>query len=126
MTEPTTITLGDGLEVERLIRMAGEYGAPDSYSGKRRAPRIKNDLRLELTTDLQQTGDIHAVAMHNISKKGLGLWSKKQFNRSTIVYVREFSDDWPRPWIKARVNHCTSGLRGFLVGVEFDLSASQH
>ena len=125
MTEPTTIPLADSLEVAHLIRMAAEYGAPDSYSGKRGAPRIRDGLRLELTTDLQQSGDVHAVSMHDISKSGLALWSKKKFQHNTIVYIREFSTGEARPWLTARVNHCTGGLRGFLVGVEFDLPASQ-
>ena len=124
MTESTTIPLGDELEVRRLIRVAGEYGTPDSYPGKRRIPRIKDDLRLELTTDLRQTGDVQAVSMHDISESGLALWSRKQFMRNTIVYVREFSDGRPRPWLKTHVNHCTGGIRGFLVGVEFDLSGA--
>ncbi len=126
MTEPTTILLDNSLEVARLIRMAAEHGTPDSYTGKRRAPRIRYELRLELTTDLHQSGDVHAVSMHNISKSGLAFWSKKKFQHNTIVYVREFSTGEPRPWLTARVHHCTGGLRGFLVGVEFNLPASQH
>lgn len=125
MTEPTTIPLGDTLEVGHLIRMATEYGTSDSYTGKRRTPRIKDGLRLELTIDPQQSGDVHAVSMHDISKSGLALWSKKEFKHNTIVYIREFSAGRPRPWLKSRVNHCTSGLRGFLIGVKFDLPASQ-
>lgn len=125
MTEPTTILLGDILEVAHLIRMAAEHGTPGSYTRKRGAPRTMDGLRLELTTDLQHSGDVHAVSMHNISKSGLAFWSNKQFKRNTTVYVRGFSADQPRPWLKANVNHCTGGMRGLLVGVKFDLPASQ-
>ena len=125
MTKPTTILLADSLEVAHLIRMAAEYGTPDSYTGKRGAARIKDGLRLELTTDLQQSGKVDAVSMHDISENGLSFWSKKKFQDHKIIYVREFSADQPRPWLLARVNHCKSGIRGFLVGVEYELPASK-
>ena len=125
MTEPTTIPLGDSLEVAHIIRSAAEYGTPDSYTGKRGAARIRDGLRLELTTDLQQSGKVDAISMHNISENGLSFWSKKKFLYHTIVYVREFSADQPRPWLLAHVNHCTNGLRGFLTGAEFKLPANK-
>ena len=126
MTKPTTIPLGDSLEIAHLIRSAAEYGTSDSYTGKRGAARIMEGLRLELTTDLQQSAEVDAISMHNISENGLSFWSKKKFQYHTIVYVREFSADQPRPWLLARVNHCTSGIRGFLVGAEFELPASKN
>lgn len=123
MTQSMTAATGDKLEVKRLMRIAGESGVPDSYSGKRASPRVKNGLRLELTTDLSQTGDVRTISMHNLSESGLAFWSKQRFKRSATVYLREFSDGRPRPWLQAHVTHCTNGIRGFLVGAQFDLPA---
>jgi len=125
MTQSMTTAIGDELEVKRLMRIAGESGMPDSYSGKRANQRVRNSLRLELTTDLSQMGDLLTISMHNLSTSGLAFWSRQQFNRNATVYLREFSEDQPRPWLQAHVTHCTNGIRGFLVGAEFDLSASR-
>ena len=118
-----TAAMGDMLEVKRLMRIAEESGMPDSYSGKRASQRVKTSLRLELTTDLSQTGDLRTISMHDLSESGLAFWSKQRFQRSTTVYLREFSDDQPWPWLKAQVTHCTNGIRGFLIGAEFELPA---
>lgn len=121
MTHSMTAAIGNELEVKRLMRIAEEIGMPDSYSGKRATPRVKTGLRLELTTDLSQSDDVQTISMHNLSESGLAFWSKQQFNRNATVYLREFSEDQPRPWLQAHVTHCTNGIRGFLIGAEFDL-----
>lgn len=126
MTQSMTTAIGDELEVKRLMRIAGESGIPDSYSGKRTAPRVNTGLRLELTTDLSQTGSFRTISMHNLSESGLAFWSKQRFNRNATVYIREFSEDQPRPWLQGHVTHCTNGIRGFLIGVEFDLPARRN
>ena len=125
MTQSMTAAIGNELEVKRLMRIAEEIGMPDSYSGKRATPRVKNGLRLELTTDLSQTGDVRTISMHDLSESGLAFWSKQRLERSATVYLREFSGDQPRPWLQAHVTHCTNGIRGFLIGAEFHLPAPQ-
>jgi hypothetical protein len=37
-----------------------------------------------------------------------------------VIYVREFSGGEVRPWLAARIVHCTAGIRGFLVGANFE------
>jgi hypothetical protein len=58
--------------------------------------------------------------MHNVSEGGLAFWSRTTLELGQTIYLREFTDE-PRPWLKARVAHRTRGIRGFLIGCEFEL-----
>ncbi|MBI1826149.1 MAG: hypothetical protein HY287_04220 [Planctomycetes bacterium] len=106
-------------EIARLIAAAGDTGEVDTYAGKRCQPRVSEGLQLELTTDASGSGKCRPVSMHNISERGFALWSKQKIDRSTRVFVRQFTAEGPRPWIPATVTHCTVGIRGFLIGAEF-------
>lgn len=115
------LSLADQCEIDRLIVAAGEYGAADVYQGKRRSRRVSNAIRLEVTTDPSDPVELRSVMLHNIAESGLAFWSKKRFLHGERVFIREFSKAEPRPWVVAHIMHRTFGIRGFLVGVEFDL-----
>ena len=59
------------------------------------------------------------VTMHNVSDSGFALWSRKELYRRTTIYVREFSEDNSRPWLRALVTHRTRGILGYLLGAKF-------
>ena len=114
----------DERAVRRLVESASRGGHPDVYEGKRGAARVAAAVPLDVTTDPTVPTCAQAVTMHNISLSGFAFWSRRQLPRGTPIYVREFSADNSKPWVPARVTHCTIGLRGFLVGAAFDVRAS--
>jgi len=125
MTTPNENTTGAyKREIARLIALAVQSGDTDAYSGKRGTTRITNGLQLEVTTDPNNPSAAWAVIMHDVSEDGVAFWSKRDLSPRTLIYIRQFSPDKIRPWIPASVKHKTVGLRGNLVGAEFDISRS--
>ncbi|MEK6798751.1 MAG: PilZ domain-containing protein [Planctomycetota bacterium] len=110
----------DQQEIALLVAAANATGELDGYPGKRIARRTKEGLWLEITTDPKKPGSTSSVAMHNVSESGFAFWCKHKLAPRLSVWVREFSEDDSRPWIPAEVTHCTVGIRGFLVGCEFN------
>lgn len=107
-------------EIARLVSTAEEVGAPDGYSGKRHWPRFRAGLRLDVTLDPTHASGSEEVIMHNASGGGLAFWSRRKWREREAVYVREFrTDGGSAEWLAARVCHCTAGIRGFLVGVQY-------
>jgi hypothetical protein len=72
------------------------------------------------TLDAVRADDVFPVSLENISGTGAGCWVRRELRAETGVYLREFTAGGPRPWIGARVAHCTPGVRGFYLGVAFD------
>ncbi len=121
---PTTSdseTVSDAKEIQRLVMTACQQGKPDKYTGKRRWMRFSAGMRLEITSDAscEASAPVHVI-MQNVSEGGFAFWSKRELFEHTPLFVREFSTDQKHEWIAAHVRHCTVGIRGFLVGAEFD------
>ena len=99
---------------------AQEQGAPDRYTGKRQQMRFSAGMRLEITTDPGMPSASVHVIMQNVSEGGFAFWSKRELRQHAPLFVREYSDEGDREWVAAQVRHCTVGIRGYLVGAEFD------
>lgn len=115
----TTFKLAGLAEVRRLMAVAAEIGQADRYGAKRKTPRIRAALWLDFTLDPAVEADTEQIQSQNISETGIGFWLRKRLQLGQVVYVRDHSDERAHLWLKARVHHCTTGLRGFLVGCEF-------
>lgn len=110
-----------GRVIETLVEGAKRTGEPDRYAGKRAWMRFKAAERLEVTAAVNDPLSYASATMHNVSRGGCAFWSKRSFEGGTIIYVRQFLPDGSAAWLRARVRHCTAGLRGYLTGVSFDL-----
>ena len=110
----------DAREIQKLVLSAQEQGSPDHYTGKRRWMRFAAGMRLEITTDPAVPSASAHVTMQNVSEGGFAFWSKREIEQHTPLFVREFSEEGDREWLPARVRHCTTGIRGYLVGAEFE------
>ena len=109
----------DEREISRLVTVASQENRRDVYAGKRRWRRYSTGMKLEAVFDRADTSDAFPVTMHNVSEIGLAFWAKREIEPGADVYLREFSDDDDRVWVGAHVTHCTSGIRGFLIGAQF-------
>jgi len=107
-------------EISRLVEAAGQQGEADGYAGKRQFTRFAEGMRLDVTLNPAQPSGAWGVYMHNVSDGGFAFWSKKEVPGRTTLFVREYTDDNSEGWLKARVTHCTVGIRGFLVGAAFE------
>ncbi len=110
----------DAQEIQKLVTNAQEQGVSDCYTGKRRWMRFTAGMRLEITTDIGVPSASLHVTMQNVSEGGFAFWSKREVRQHTPLFIREFSKEGDREWVSARVSHCTVGIRGYLVGGEFD------
>ncbi len=113
------------LLVRRLVRNARETGSSDGIDGKRKAQRFRSSTSLEFSFDPNANGRVSWAKMHNVSRGGLSFWAKKRLALKRRVFVRSFVDGTPTDWLPAKVCHCTSGIMGFLVGVEFQFEAAE-
>jgi len=112
-------TSNDG-QVARWVASAGQQGKADSYAGKRHSIRFAEGMSLEITLNPDRPAASWRVYMHNVSHGGFAFWSKKTVLAWSTVFVREYTDDNSLGWVKARVIHCTMGIRGFLIGAAFE------
>ena len=115
----------DAQEIHKLVTSAQEQGAPDRYTGKRSWTRFSAGMQLEITTDPGIASASVHVIMQNVSEGGFAFWSRRELRQHTLLFVREFSRESEGEWIGARVRHCTAGIRGYLVGAEFDHPAAE-
>ena len=113
-------SVSDEQEIQKLVTSAQELGTPDLYTGKRRWMRFSAGMPLEITTDPAVPSASMHVTMQNVSEGGFAFWSKREFRQHTPFFVREFSAEGDCEWIAAQVRHCTTGIRGFLVGAGFE------
>jgi len=110
-------------EVARLLGVANREGIADYYLGKRGDTRFAVSIALEVTTDPDRAASAFPASLHNISDGGFAFWSRHKVPIMTQILVREFSGDDPRPWVPACIEHCTTGIRGYLVGARIDRGA---
>ena len=110
----------DAQEIQKLVTSAQEQGAPDRYTGKRQQTRFSAGMQLEISTDPGISSASVHVIMQNVSEGGFAFWSRRELRQHVLLFVREFSRESAGEWIGARVRHCTAGIRGYLVGAEFD------
>ncbi len=110
----------DSQEIHKLVASAQEIGQPDNYTGKRKWTRFKAGMPLEITTDPAAPAATLYVTMQNVSEGGFAFWCKREFDQHTPIHVRDSSEEGDKEWLPATVRHCTTGIRGFLVGAEFD------
>ncbi len=111
---------GDPKEIKRLVKAAQQVGRGDPYQGKRERTRFSAGMKLEVTLDPLNSGASYHVTMQNVSEGGFAFWSKRELRPETVIRVREFSPGVENEWVAAEVRHCTTGLRGYLVGAKFE------
>ncbi|MGD2108801.1 MAG: PilZ domain-containing protein [Phycisphaerae bacterium] len=108
-----------GAEIQRMVESAHEGGHADQFTGQRAATRFAAGMQLDVSTDPGVASCTMPVTMHNVSDGGFAFWSKRQFRMNSELFVREFSSDNSLPWVPAVVTHCTTGIKGYLVGAQF-------
>lgn len=116
----TMSTNSDQQAINRLVTVAREEGKADSYVGKRRWKRYQLGMPFEVTLDPSVPSGSWRVLTHSISGGGVAFWSKQAFAEGEGLFVREWTDDEPGPWLPARVTYSTLGLNGYLTGMAFD------
>jgi len=109
-------------EINRLVSLAKRQGQPDSYPGKRNAPRFVSDIQVEATTNPQDPSAAWVITLHNISSGGFSCWSRRKLDVREPIFIREFAEIGRPAWLSARICHCTASLRGYLIGAKFDPS----
>ncbi|MFH1264454.1 MAG: PilZ domain-containing protein [Planctomycetota bacterium] len=118
--EATEATRRGAESAGRLRDAAESQGQPDRYTGKRSYVRFNAALHLDVSVDPADTPESWPVIMQNASGGGCAFWSKRWMAVGTQLLVRQFASDQDEAWAPGQVQHCTPGLRGFLVGVEFE------
>lgn len=106
-------------EIKRLTRLAAAIGRPDKYAGKRKSPRFRADLWMDLSLNPAES-KVMQVTANDVSPGGISFWTRKELELGTHIYLRDASDEKPHPWIPLVVTHCVTGLKGFLIGGEFE------
>lgn len=119
-TTSNSSSTSDAQEIQKLVTSAQQQGVPDCYTGKRRWLRLSAGMRLEISTDPEVPSASVHVTMQNVSEGGFAFWSKRELRQDTPLFVREFSTEGDREWVAAKVRHCTAGIRGYLIGGEFE------
>ena len=115
------LVAADDVAVSLFLSRVCPDAGPDAYSGKRETKRFSEEMPLEVMLDPKKPTRISNVYMHNASVNGCAFWHKKKIAPRTTVRMRAYGDEGVDPWVTACVAHCTIGIRGFLVGVTFDV-----
>ncbi|HRX86155.1 MAG TPA: PilZ domain-containing protein [Phycisphaerae bacterium] len=110
-------------EITRILVDAARHAAGDFYGGKRTHKRFFASNPFEADAEIAEDHQQFPVTLHDVSASGLSCWSKHRLDEDAPVRVREFTSDDSGVWLSARVTHCTPGIRGFLVGAQFDYPA---
>jgi len=119
-TKGGNLPSSNGGQAARWVESAGQQGDADAYAGKRNSKRFTEGMSLEVTLNRTQAAGSWGVYMHNVSDGGFAFWSKKEVPARTSMFVREYTDDNCQGWVKAKVTHCTVGIRGYLIGAAFE------
>lgn len=122
MTSPTDSQHVTCEGVQGLLEAAEAFGEPDGYAGRRNTPRMADGLQLEVTADSKSPTETWAVSMKDVSETGISFWSRRSVARRALLFLRQFDSSRPGPWLPVRVKHVTVGIRGNLVGAEFEFS----
>ena len=113
-------SLGGKEEVRRLMELMSDISRPDKYGGKRIKPRLKGAIWMEVQFDPgNDPGEKCQVSTHDLSEGGVSVWLRQRVEAGATLYLRDCAGDTPGPWLRIRVTHCINGLKGFLVGGEF-------
>lgn len=110
--------------VKELLAAVRRGGRQDRYAGKRKSSRFSDGSLLDMTTDPNDPSALHTVYLHNLSESGFAFWARMRLEPHAAVFIR-CSDEGDQAWIPGRVTHCTHGLRGFLVGGQFQLDPAK-
>ena len=113
------------LGTNHLVDVARETGKADNYTGKRGTTRYQDGMRLDVTTDPSDPSATIPATMKDVSRSGCSFWTKRKLAPKTNVHIREFAAEEDTEWLPSVVEHCTAGLRGFLVGVAFEVPKPQ-
>lgn len=107
-------------EITRLVEFASERGKPDAYTGKRDNCRYRPTFHIDVTTDPSSSDATFESHLHNLSLAGVAFWSRKEIPPGTNVFLRESDTRETAIWVEATITHCSFGIRGFLVGGQFN------
>lgn len=112
-------TANPSAEVSDWVESAKECGQPDTYAGKRGGIRFKVGERIDVSSDSCSSAISSVAILHNISDDGAAFWLKTAQEPGKKLHIRPFLPHGESPWIPAEVRHCTRGIKGFLIGVNF-------
>lgn len=110
--------------VPAILQYAHDEGTKDVFAGKRAYGRYNIGVSTELTTNPAEASASWSVVTHNVSGGGVGVWSRQRLAPGTPVHVRDTSNAHGADWLPGSVEHCSVGLRGYLLGISFDFPVS--
>ncbi len=107
-------------QIRKWLEDASREHRGDVYSGKRDETRFKKPVQLD--AKFFESGDVRTAmaTMHNISCTGIAFWVRGEAELGTIVEVGECDPTTRISWVSAKITHCRQGLRGFVVGAQFE------
>lgn len=106
-----------------ILQFARKEGHKDVFAGKRAYARYHIGVSTELTTDPTNPDASWPVVTHNVSGAGVGLWSTERLAAGTEVHVRDITEESRPTWLAGHVQHCSMGIRGYLLGICYDVPA---
>lgn len=106
-----------------LLKLARDEGKRDVFSGKRVYARYNTGVSTRLTTDPTNPKNAWSVVTHNVSGGGVGLWSREPLEVGTAIHVQDVTGGGDSEWLPGHVQHCSVGIRGYLIGIAFDFPA---
>jgi hypothetical protein len=111
--------------VETVIRgwvqRAAITGQADPYVGKRQQPRTTWTVPVVMRiVDAAGERLLHLMS-RDVSLTGLGLTCREKLSPMTTVQLWVGAEE---QCVVGRVMHCTQGLSGYVIGIEFDRAAA--
>ena len=102
------------------VQQARGSGDTDVYPGKREKLRCTWAVPFEVMVvgsgGSQRT--FYATG-RDISEQGLGMFTREQLERGSVVRIRLAEEGQKGPWVPARVAHCTQTVGGYRTGLTF-------
>jgi hypothetical protein len=111
----------DGTDCESVIgvwiEQARVDGREDDYAGKRQHPRVTRQVpvTLEVDPDGRRPATVYGQS-RDVSLGGIGVHVRQRIAAMSVVRITVDSDGTS---VTGRVMHCTGGLGGYIVGIEF-------
>ncbi|GJM23843.1 MAG: hypothetical protein DHS20C16_02580 [Phycisphaerae bacterium] len=103
-------------QTTQLLTIAKELGVPDREHGMRNTARYTLGMRVDISTDPQESSDVESVLVHNVSAGGIGIWTQRHFAKGANLSVLDADG---LGWISGSVQHSSPGVHGYLVGIQF-------
>ena len=99
------------------IEQARTDGRKDDYAGKRQFPRVtwQVPVTLEVDPDGGRPTTVFGKS-RDVSLGGIGVQVRQRIATMSLVRITVDSDGTS---VTGRVMHCTGGLGGYIVGIEF-------